>query len=45
MQKEKKAESADFLQSKMSVALAKKCMLGTPCIVIMGGCKCKSTTF
>jgi hypothetical protein len=45
MQKEKRAESEDFLQSKISVALAKKCMLDTPCIVIMGGCKCKSTTF
>jgi hypothetical protein len=45
MQKEKRAESEDFLHKKISVALAKKCMLDTLCIVIMGGCKCKSTTF
>jgi hypothetical protein len=32
-------------RKKISVALAKKCMLDTPCIVIMGGCKCKITTF
>jgi hypothetical protein len=33
---------------KIPVVLAKKCMLDTldtPCIVIMGGCKCKSTAF